>query len=314
MTAPFEPLLTIAIPTYNRPNEIRKLINDIAMSGGGQDVSYSIVDDGSDVPIEPGDLPDKESNLTIRRNAINSGYARTFARLLEESESEFVLLTADDDVIDFEILPIFLSWLTDTKADFISTQWRRADGRLYRGQEASRQISPAETFSASRHAPGLCYRTSAVKELLPFLHAAIAADSDASIVYPQVLLASQLIAQGRGCWWAGGVINEGAFLQSGIRDSTGSWYGAPESRVRQFAWFDAHFAEMIQSAGSSRERTALREIKRINLGKIYPACRMTVAAITGATSLDRSAARFALGGPARKVWDKVRWVVRRKSI
>lgn len=294
-----ESLLTIAIPTYNRREDVLELIQKIMQAEPIEGVQYLVVDDGSDLELLlPPDLK-KFSQISIHRNDNNMGYARTFLRLLEMSRSVFVMLTADDDVIDFESLPSFVNWLRKSEADFICTQWRRVDGSLYRGRETGSQIQAKDVFAASRHAPGLCYRRSSITDLLQPLKAAVDSRSDAALVYPQVLLAAQLVARRRGVWWAGNVISEGKSRVSGIRDTRGFRYDSPESRIRQAAWFDVHFTDLARSTPLGRERLAYRRMQTVNRTVLYPACRSFVRGITAPMSLDRSVMRYALRRPVR---------------
>lgn len=291
------PYLTVAIPTYGRVKQLTDLLNQIERLGAHPDLSFEVVDDGTPDRDAIDELAQSHPNLIIRRNATNLGYAKTFLSILESAESEFVLLTADDDRIQFDNLPGFVSWLRSSDADFVSTQWRRAAGSVYRGSRTTQRIRPSSTLKSSRHAPGLCYRVTPTQQVLPFLRSALDVRSDAALVYPQVLIAVQLIAKRRGYWWAGSVVSEGSALESGIQDTSGRTYWHPESRVAQATWFETHFNDLLNSAQDSHERRALRAVRQSNRRELFAFYRQLVGESIEPRAFDKAAAQFYLREP-----------------
>ena len=94
--------LTIAIPTYNRPEPLRQTLLALR-SQANEDVELVVVDNASIPPAEPVvDEVMAGSAWAIRviRNAANVGMCANILRCFEVANTEWLWVLSDDDVVD----------------------------------------------------------------------------------------------------------------------------------------------------------------------------------------------------------------------
>ncbi len=263
-------ILTVAVPTYNRATQALERASQLRAIVQQSALNALFVDDGStDGTFDAlhracEDLP----QISVRRNDTNRGLAPAMIRCIEESTSEWVMLTADDDLLIADGVRRMAQDLTTVDADFVSPQRLRSDGSHYRGRVVPGQIAAHEAWKSADHAPGIAFRRSAVQEILPRLERMLTDRSDAALVYPQVVLAVELVARSRGVWLPYPVVKSGAELRSGIRDSRGRTYTDRSARLAQSLAFQQVYLEMLRQAGTtaayrrrSREMLAANELR-----------------------------------------------------
>lgn len=92
------PILTIAIPTYNRPEKIKRQVNSV-MSQLTDDVSLVIIDNHSEQPVST--LFDDECLKKIRvvRNRFNMGGDGNIAKCFDVCETDWLWTLSDDDYL-----------------------------------------------------------------------------------------------------------------------------------------------------------------------------------------------------------------------
>jgi glycosyltransferase involved in cell wall biosynthesis len=94
--------LTIAIPTYNRPDKLRYTLNRL-LPFMTDECYLIIIDNHSDIPVATltKDLFDQFNNInyTIYRNKINIGGDSNIMRCFEYAETEWLWTVGDDDEI-----------------------------------------------------------------------------------------------------------------------------------------------------------------------------------------------------------------------
>jgi len=109
-----KPLLSITIPTYNRPDSLKKLNTNflsrvVGRSNGGVEV---IVCDNSDLKqAEKNRVNLKKSNVQYRKNSKNLGFSGNILRCLQEAKGEFLWIISDDDEVDIDDFFQFFTWL-----------------------------------------------------------------------------------------------------------------------------------------------------------------------------------------------------------
>ncbi len=244
--------LTIGIPTFNRGDVASQRIADLAASGATRAVEVIVIDDAStdgtyDSLVEAAG----DSGVKVFRNPDRVGYARNFMRLFAECQTEYLLVTSDDDVVLPDRLPGLLALLADRAPLFVSTQFYLG-GRLWRGRRTVSQIAPQDFFAASAHAPGLVYGVAAARQLgMPAVRARIEASSQAALVYPQLLLACRLLSAGTCLWWDQAVVAQGAEAETRIRDGIGRPYFHLVPRWAQIQDLLAFIDEEVASSSPS---------------------------------------------------------------
>ena len=97
------PLLSICIPTRNRPAALQKTVNavqDQIVAASALDMVEILISDNTDrdeMKIDASTFKDR--NIRYTSNAGNIGYARNINKLIMEARGEYVWLLADDDII-----------------------------------------------------------------------------------------------------------------------------------------------------------------------------------------------------------------------
>jgi glycosyltransferase involved in cell wall biosynthesis len=98
------PLLSITIPTYNRPEKLcQRLVELLPQIDGRDGVEIIVVDNASTVPSEEvirshfgGMLP---QGVKVLRNAVNIGLAANICRCFEHSSGTWTWILGDDDSV-----------------------------------------------------------------------------------------------------------------------------------------------------------------------------------------------------------------------
>ena len=96
-----KPLLTVAIPTYNRPEMLQRTL-DVLRAEDASSFTILISDDSSTDGVEKlvvsyqQDMP----NLRYSKNPVNLGFSRNVARLYEIADTRYVWFLCDDDSVN----------------------------------------------------------------------------------------------------------------------------------------------------------------------------------------------------------------------
>ncbi len=119
---PRSPLLTIAIPTYNRVSFLQLLLHTLLPQiQNRQEIELLISDnassDGTQQFIQ--DLPREDLTLTYIRNSENIGADGNFLQCFEMARGRYFWLVGDDDVILPGALEDLLPWLYSRDYDLI---------------------------------------------------------------------------------------------------------------------------------------------------------------------------------------------------
>lgn len=248
---------------------MRRTIVEILAHADSELVDIVVIDDGGTDGTTEKLLEDPEvaSRVRVLRNVENLGYPGTFARLFRECETEYLMLTADDDRVTMENLRPLIEHLTRESPSFVSPQFLR-DARVGRGRTQTGMIVPSDFLAASAHAPGLVYR---VEDCLPPLNDLLervqAREVDA-LVYPQVYVVMRLLLAGRRCQWlALPTVAEGEYRPSGIKDAAGGAYWSLESRWKQLKAYDALLVQWAEddTSGRAQEMLAAQRARAFHL-------------------------------------------------
>lgn len=91
-----EPLVSIIIPTYNRPDFLKKAIES-AKAQSYQQIEIIIVDDASDINVA--DQINESENITFLRNKENRGGGYSRNRGLKNARGQYINFLDDDDIL-----------------------------------------------------------------------------------------------------------------------------------------------------------------------------------------------------------------------
>ena len=269
-------LLTIGIPTYNRADDVLHTLRDVLAHADSELVDIVVIDDGSSDGTYGRLTEDPEIARRVRvlRNAANLGYARTFARLFDECQTDYLMLMADDDQVITESIQPLLDYLGNDRPTFVSPQFIR-ESRISRGRTTTESIAPRDFLKASAHAPGLIYRVEDCRAGLEELLDRAEAEEVDALVYPQVHLVMRALLAERKCeWLALPTVTEGAYRPSGIRDADGGAYWSLESRWKQLKTYDALLAGYVETDTTGRALEMLSAYRAGAFHMIARAIRM----------------------------------------
>ncbi|MEM9688804.1 MAG: glycosyltransferase family 2 protein, partial [Pseudomonadota bacterium] len=110
------PLLTIAIPTYNRHSEVATLYRDslLTLPDETREKLEVIVSDNSDVSVARQNAELFSGTFVKHRpNSGNQGYAQNILNCVDRASGEFLWITSDDDAIRPEELASLVGWLDE---------------------------------------------------------------------------------------------------------------------------------------------------------------------------------------------------------
>lgn len=98
------PLITIAIPTYNRFETLTETLNELARQEGFHDADVEIVISDNASPVDPTPMLREFERrhgraLVVHRNASNEGIDGNIHRVGELATGRYILFMSDDDVL-----------------------------------------------------------------------------------------------------------------------------------------------------------------------------------------------------------------------
>lgn len=125
------PLLTIAIPTYNRRKHVSLLLATLLeqLPNRASEVVILVSDNASpDGTSEAlAEFEGRFNGLRVIRNAENIGADRNIVQCFETAETPFVWIMGDDDVPRFQVIEQLLVLLRQEQPDllYIASEWRK---------------------------------------------------------------------------------------------------------------------------------------------------------------------------------------------
>ena len=228
-------LITIGIPTFNRREIILKHINYLLKLNLPTFVDVLIIDnnssDGSYDAVRS--LVAENDNFKLLKNNENIGVAKSFIKLFNETSSEYLIFTSDEDFVLMDQMIELKKFIENKSPSFISSQMYLNNGRLgnilYRGKENISLIDPSEAREASFYSSGTVYKISECRDVLKSIDDVVDTNEFAHL-YPQVLLTTLLLARGVGFYYDKPLTEkkyEGDSHISTLNNSSGYWnYGS----------------------------------------------------------------------------------------
>lgn len=306
--------LTIGIPTYKRPGEVSALVSSLIADGLPDIADILVIDDGPcDETAEA--LAPFAPEIAFHRHEANQGYCRTFAELFHRCETAHLMITADDDRVLREGVIASHTFARESGADLVSTAWLR-DGKVHRGRSDVARIAAGDVPPATNHAPGLLYRTEAVRPLLAPLLARLDAHCHAAAMYPQVIVAYSLVFGGGICFWhPAAPVAEGARAPTNLRDAAGETYHSLPGRYQEHLAFVEFFADMAKADLSGPGRQAATALEQLKRQEVYQLLSTGLAESRPDATADwRGGSLFySLKRPVRAAKDLTRWIMARRK-
>src|ERR1700733_4834649 len=136
---PERPLLTIAIPTYNRHDCLAQLLEVLGPQLSNESRVELVISDNASSDDTPGVVAAfRAKGFTLRytRNETNMGADVNFLRCYEMARGEYVWIFGDDDIIVPGGLRVVLGCLEDRKYDLLYLKAQGFQGKYKIGPQA----------------------------------------------------------------------------------------------------------------------------------------------------------------------------------
>ncbi len=127
------PLVTIAIPTYNRANTYLKQSLESAVNQTYQNIEIIVSDNCSKDNTETVVMGYNDPRIRYFRHKVNIGANNNFNFCLEQAKGDYFLILQDDDLIDNDFVDTCMkdaNYSTDVGIIRTGTRWIDPDGNL----------------------------------------------------------------------------------------------------------------------------------------------------------------------------------------
>jgi glycosyltransferase involved in cell wall biosynthesis len=168
-----KPLLTIAIPTYNRNELLCKSLEKLFPQA--QDaVCFLIIDNASNISVADSIRTRfgaaAPPSLRVVRNAFNIGGTANALRCLELAETEWMWVLGDDDIVSSDSVEIVLTEIKRAVGcvaiNFASHMFRRQQSYSTRGLDGT--IAGMDSYSNLMYMASTAYQVSTLRRRLDF--------------------------------------------------------------------------------------------------------------------------------------------------
>lgn len=176
--------LTLAIPTFHRPQRLKSLLTPILeYIHQTPSIDILVINDGDDQETHAYLQQLQHPQLNIIHNSNNLGFRQNFLHLINSVTGKYFALIWDDSKINLSALPSLCQFLQSPikqepannqpapTIGLISTLYCLANRHIYRGK--AQQISiipPLELRSYVNHAPGLILKRILVNKSSILIH------------------------------------------------------------------------------------------------------------------------------------------------
>jgi glycosyltransferase involved in cell wall biosynthesis len=236
--------LTIAIPTFNRPENVLKTVFKLLSFTESSQVKLLVIDNRSDVNIAQylyNKLPNTV-NLSVKRFDTNCGFYESFYRLFDECETEYMMTLSDEDFIDLSHLTQILEILKSDSPNLLRIASRDKSRKLSKSKKI--RITLYSLKSETSYISGLIFKTKPVIDNIVFFRQ-LSKSEEFAFLFPQVIVAFVLALEGKSMRFTRAALILGTSKSSSIKSMRGSSdYGFPTERVFQYLSLLRCFSKM----------------------------------------------------------------------
>jgi glycosyltransferase involved in cell wall biosynthesis len=186
---PVSPILTIAIPTYNRAAKLQAQLERL-LPQLTPEVRLCVYDNAS--PDETRTVVAKFPGVAYFRAATNCGAGRNFFRCLEECQTEWLWMLSDDDTALPTAVAGLLAVLDNQQCDFIVAS---CDGSSFKSEVV---VNDVTTFFKHAQFSNALWISSGVYRLAAFRPLFRIYNESLSTWGPQMVMVLALLESGRG--------------------------------------------------------------------------------------------------------------------
>lgn len=247
--------LTICIPSFNRKDYLKRtllgILREVQDEPCVQEVIF--VDDGYESTARDEILSCVKECAKFRYYATKTtgSFGQVFAECIKSSETDYVLITYDDDILFTKNLrEVHAVCNQNNDCAIFVPAWLSTSNRYLRGSSKKlHKISGRNILRNLAHAPGICYKKSALeKNFMTVLKRRLELKCAFSEMYPQVLISALLHNDG------GKILStpihigkDGAVLPTEIKTITGDSYYTLRARLHQYlALMDLNDGKVIR--------------------------------------------------------------------
>lgn len=142
------PLLSINIPTYNRPAQIQEQVRRI-LPQLNKEVVLNVFDNRSDISVESLFSNEEREQFNIIRNKTNIGADANIARCFESCETKWLWTLSDDDYILPNAINTILKYIKNNINCVFINVWSNLPGITTTYNEFAQKLSDQSMFSAA---------------------------------------------------------------------------------------------------------------------------------------------------------------------
>lgn len=127
-----KPLLSICIPTYNRPSTLSEALDSIITQlSSYSDIEVLVIDDGSDINTHAavsGRQAKYPDQIRFLKNERNLGFDRNLLKCIEEAHGEYCWFMSDDDILEQGAIDVIMPILRERESKkFLLINYRKFD-------------------------------------------------------------------------------------------------------------------------------------------------------------------------------------------
>ncbi len=125
-------VLGISIPTYKRPEDLRKCVHSCLQAGEAHGISITLIDDAGDDTNAAlfAELQARSPLIKLHRNPQNLGIDRNIQRAVDVCDCDYVWLLGEDDRMKPEALSELLEIVTQDAYPFVYANYTPVDNNL----------------------------------------------------------------------------------------------------------------------------------------------------------------------------------------
>lgn len=143
-----EPILTIAIPTYNRKEQIQKQVR-LLLPQLDERVKLVVYDNHSDIPVEILFTENELSQFILIRNIVNIGGDANIARCFECCQTKWLWTLSDDDWVKPEAVNKVLQYVLEYENKTFINLWSIIEKKTENSEQFLQILSDRSVFSAA---------------------------------------------------------------------------------------------------------------------------------------------------------------------
>lgn len=188
-------ILTIAIPTYNRVEQIQKQVRSL-LPQLTDEVQLIVYDNHSDIPVKAWFSDEELKQFMIVRNSVNVGGDANIARCFEYCKTKWLWTLSDDDYAKENAVEVVLSYIRDNEDATFINFWSPIEKVTNNVADFLQILSHGGVFSSAFTMSVCVYNMNILKNDLYYFYKNLS-----SMVGPLIMLIRNVLKVGGECVW-----------------------------------------------------------------------------------------------------------------